>query len=325
MRDVFHWAFIGAGTLARQVAKEITATGRHKVVSVYTHNPEKCREFADAWHAHADASSEEAMLHPGVDGVYIVTPHTSHADYALQAISLGIPVLCEKPFSTDSQKTGEALQLARERHVYCAEAMWSWFSPIAQQMKAWYDAGEYGDIQKFCMTYHLKSIHYAPRVSDPMLAGGALLDIGIYPLTYAYRLMGYPDRIECQGNLQGGIDTGETILLSWKDGRRCEIDVSIMDFRGLEKLTLKGTKGSTKLWFYHSANHVSLHRRHGQTARLSASGGYVNEFDCVAREIRDGLTESLLVPHSATLDVMRIMDECRRQMGLVYPFESDPG
>jgi predicted dehydrogenase len=201
--------------------------------------------------------------------------------------------------------------------------MWTWFSTIANQVKAWVDEGEYGDIEKLHFTYHMKSINYAPRVSDPKLAGGALLDIGVYPLTYAYRLFGRPQRIECAGTLQGGIDTGEEIRLTWADGKTCTISTSLLDYKGLEKMVLTGSKGKTKLRFYHMANAVRLCRRHGRNEVLKAYGGMLNEFDLAAAEIREGLTESRFVPHQATLDVMELMDECRRQMGLVYPFEQE--
>ena len=201
--------------------------------------------------------------------------------------------------------------------------MWTWFSPIANQVKAWLDAGEYDDVEKLHFTYHMKSINYAPRVSDPKLAGGALLDIGVYPLTYVYRLFGKPQTIECKGILQGGIDTGEEICLTYPDSRIYTISTSLLDYKGLEKMALIGTKAKTKLRFYHMANSVKLCRKHGRNERLKAYGGMLNEFDLAASEIRQGLKESKLVPHQGTLDVMELMDECRRQMGLVYPFEKE--
>ena len=321
MSEPFRWAFIGAGTLAKQVAKEITASGRHEIAAVYTRNPEKCAAFAGQYGAHPAQSAQEAVTHPGVDGVYIVTPHTSHYEYTLEALGLGKPVLCEKPITTDAKKAEEMLRLSQDKGVYFAEAMWTWFSPIANQVKKWLDAGEYGEIKKCRMTYHLRSINYAPRVSDPNLAGGALLDVTIYPLTYLYRLFGMPEKIQCQGTLQGGIDTGEEIRLYYPGGQVYTISASILDYFGLEKMKLYGTKGKTKLSFYHFANSVTLWRKDGAKEQFSAYGGMLNEFDLVAEEIREGKTQSAFVPHQATLDVMRMMDECRKQMGLIYPFE----
>ena len=175
MNTAFGWAFIGAGTLGTKVAKEITKSGRHKVVSVYVRNPEKRAVFAAQYGALAAETPEQAITADGVDGVYIVTPHTSHFAYTKLALELGKPVLCEKPVTTDAKQSAELIRLSREKGVFFAEAMWTWFAPVARQIKTWYDAGEYGEITSFRMNYHLKSINYAPRVSDPNLAGGALL------------------------------------------------------------------------------------------------------------------------------------------------------
>lgn len=322
MSKQFGWAFIGAGTLGNKVAKEITASGRHKIVSVYVRNQEKRQEFAVKYNALSAFSPEEAMSAAGVDGVYIVTPHTSHYEYAKQALEMGIPVLCEKPVSTDANKIAELIRISQEKGVYFTEGMWTWFSPVANKVKEWFDAGEYGDLQKFHMTYHMKSINYAPRVSDPNLGGGALLDITIYPITYAIRLLGRPEKIQCNGTVQKGIDTDEEITLTFPGGKVCTISASILDMKGLEKLTLVGSKAKTSLRFYHSMNKVKINRFNGKNETFKGSGSMLNEFDIVSKEIREGLTESRFVPQQTTLDVMEIIDECRRQIGLVYPFET---
>ena len=147
MEQAFRWAFIGTGRLAGQVAKEITASGRHRITSVYTRRPERCAEFAAAYGAYAAASAEEAVSRPDVDGVYIVTPHTSHAEYSLLSMRLGRPVLCEKPVTTDARQAAEMIRLSEEKGIYFSEAMWTWFSPVANKVKEWLDAGEYGEIR----------------------------------------------------------------------------------------------------------------------------------------------------------------------------------
>ena len=109
--------------------------------------------------------------------------------------------------------------------------------------------------------------------------------------------------------------------MSFPNGLTCTASVSMCDFKGLEKIHLDGNKGRVRYYFFHNANRVKLVRKRGHSEVFKADGGYLNEFDVVAGEIRSGLTQSLLVPPSATIDVMEILDECRRQMKLVYPFE----
>ena len=321
MEQAFRWVFIGTGRLAGEVAKEITASGRHRIAAVYTRRPEKCREFAAQYGAYASETAEGAISCPEADGVYIVTPHTSHAEYALAALRAGKPVLCEKPITTDAAQAAEMIRTSREKGVYFSEAMWTWFSPVANQVKAWLDAGEYGEIRECRLNYRGQGIHYAPRVTDPALAGGALLDIGIYPITYIYRLFGKPEKVECKGVLRNGIDMGEDVRMIYPDGKVYTLSTSLEDDHETENLTLRGSKAETLLTNFHYANSVTLERAGGKKETFSGYGGMLNEFDLAAAEIRAGKTESAYVPHSATLDVMKIMDECRRQMGLVYPFE----
>ena len=322
MDKPFRWCFIGTGTLAEVVAKAILPSGRHVIQAVYSRRLEKAQAFATKHGGMAYATAAEAISAPEVDGVYVVTPHNSHYEYTKLALSLGKPVLCEKAFTTDAGQARELIALSREKQLYLAEAMWTWFGPVAGQVKKWLDAGEYGKVQKVTACYHMKSKNYAPRVSDPNLAGGALLDVGVYPITYLYRLFGKPVSISCKGVLAGGIDEKEEVSLTFPGGETFVASASIVDFKGLEHFSLVGEKAKTSLWFFHGAGKVKLKRKHGKNETFRGVGGYLNEFDCVAAEIREGLTESRLVPLTATLDVMEIMDECRRQMGLVYPFET---
>ena len=321
MNQPFRWCFIGTGKLAGIVAKDILPSGRHQIVSVYSRRLEKAQDFARAWGGRAFADAAEAISAPDVDGVYLVTPHNSHFSYASLALSLGKPVLCEKPLTVTAAEARELDRLARENQVYLAEAMWTWFSPVAWQVKHWLDAGEYGQLQRVVASYHMNSKTYAPRLLDPQLAGGALLDVGVYPITYLCRLFGKPVSVSCQGVLSGGVDLKEEVALTFPGGSTYTASISIDDFWGLERFALIGDKASTSLWFFHGASKAVLKRRGGPREVFRGQGGYLNEFDIAAQEIREGRTQSALVPLSSTLEVMEILDECRRQMGLVYPFE----
>ena len=319
--EPFRWCFIGAGRLANTVARRVIRTGRHEIATVYARRPEASGAFARRFGAVPCASAEQAMTWPGVDGVYVVTPHASHLEYARLALELGRPVLCEKPLTVNATQAEGLVTLSEERGVYLTEAMWTWFSPVAHKVKSWLDAGEYGEVERVSASYHMNIRRSNPRLVDPARAGGALLDIGIYPITYLYRLIGKPADVKCTGVVEGGVDLKEDVALTFADGATHTASVSMADFRGFERLAIKGSRAATDLWLFHAANRVTLRRKGGGREVFRADGGYVNEFDCVADEIRSGLIESPLVPHEATLDVMRIMDECRRQMGLTYPFE----
>ena len=318
----FNWCFIGCGKLANTVANQMKKHGGHKIVSCYTRNFDKCREFAKAFEAAAYNNANDAILADGVDAVYVVTPHNAHHRFTKLALELGKPVLCEKAFTVTSEETEELISLAKEKKLYLAEAMWTWFSPAANKVKEWVDTGEIGKILGADFTYHMMSVNYAPRNSDPRRAGGALLNITVYPIAYAYRLFGYPISIESTGKIVNGIDHGEEIKMTFKGGEVVNISASMVDTKGFEKMTIHGDNGAIKAPLYHASGIASLHRGLFRS-KLFLSGGklfnsYMDEFDKVADEIRRGLIESEVYPLKSTLDVMKIMDEIRGQIGLVY-------
>ena len=321
MNGAFKWCFIGTGRLANQVAAQITASGWHEIVSVHGHSLEKGEAFARQYGGVAYDDAAKAIAADGVQAVYIVTPHDSHGEFVRLAVSLGKSVLCEKPFTTDARIAEELLSLAQEKGVYVAEAMWTWFAPVANQVKRWLDAGAFGEVREAYASYCASCSRSSVRLFDPNRAGGALLDIGVYPLTYLYRLFGMPVRIACEGVVEDGVDMEEEVDLTFENGGTYRVAVSIRDGSAGEKLRIVGSEASLEIDKFHNASRAELVKRDGGVERFCGDGSFLNEFDRVAEEIRAGLRESAFVPHRATIDVMRIMDECRRQMNLVYPFE----
>lgn len=318
----FRWCFIGAGDLAKTVASQLNKSGRHQVVSVYTRNYDKGIAFAEKYGGKAYPTPEEAITAEGVDGVYIVTPHSSHYKYAKLSLELGKPVFCEKAFTVTAKETDELIALAKEKNIYLCEAMWTWFSESANKTKQWIDVGTIGRVQSADFSYHVRTIDRKGRHTDPKRAGGALLDITIYPITYAYRLWGTPAEIESVGVIKEGIDHSEKIIFTYPDFK-VNISASIADFKGLEKMSIKGEKGEIKAPFYHCANGVTYKKSLFHKETFKGKGPkfntYLDEFDAVAEDIRAGRTESDMVPLKATSDVMHILDKIREQIGLEYP------
>lgn len=316
---MFNWCFIGAGKLAGIVAKQIQETGRHKVVSVYTRNFEKCQKFCEEYGGKAYEKVEDAINDPEVDGVYIVTTHNAHFKFAKMALDAGKPVLCEKAFTVKASETDELIAYAKEKNLYLAEAMWTWFCPAANKVKEWVDSEKIGKINRVRFTQRTFGINYAPRIADAKRAGGALLDITVYPITYAYRLFGYPEKIESIGIIENGIDTSEEIIFTYDDFK-VQISTSLIDNDG-ELMTITGDKGTITSPYFHFKNKAILSNEKGEEA-FSGPGPedntYIDEFDTVALEINEGLKESRMVPLKATSDIMHIMDEIGEQIGLYY-------
>ena len=319
--EKFGWCFIGTGRLANQVAGQLLASGRHRIVSCYTRDFEKAESFAREYSCKAYESVEDAIKGPEVEGIYVVTPHNAHYRYVKKALELGKPVLCEKAFTVNAKEAEELIQIARERKIYLAEAMWTWFSASANTCKKWIDENKIGKIRSASFTYHMNSINYAPRVSDPKRAGGALLDITVYPITYAYRLWGIPKNIVSTGKIENGIDVSEEIEFDYGDFK-VGISASIIDTKGFEKMIIKGEEGTIRALLYHMMNGLTLSKGLFNREKYKGPGPkfntYLDEFDTAANEIREGLTESKMHTLNNTLDVMKIMDLIRGQIGLEY-------
>lgn len=319
--EKFKWCFIGTGKLAKTVADQLIKSGRHEILSCFSRSADQAEAFADRFGGVAYRSCEEAILHDGVEGVYIVTTHNAHFRYAKLALELGKPVLCEKAFTVSSAETDELIALAEKKGLYLCEAMWTWFSPTAHKVKEWVSEGKIGEIKSASFTYHMKTTGRGDRHEDRRRAGGALLDITVYPITYAYRLFGVPESIESVGVLKNGIDLCEDVVFHYP----CldvHISASIDDFRGFEKMKIVGEGGSISALLYHCKNGAVCKTGRFKKEHFRSDGplfnSYVDEFDAVAEDIRSGKTESELVPLKATRDVMRILDRIRAQIGLQY-------
>lgn len=316
--EKFRWAYIGNGNIAESTARSILK-GNHEIVSVYGRNTEKAREFAKKVGAVAFDNPEEAIGLDSVDGVYIATPHTSHIDYSILCLNMKKPVLCEKPVAVTAADAQRMIDAAKTNDIYFVEAMWTWFSDVALTVKDWVQSGKIGDIKRVEIHYAFPGIMKpkTSRVLMPETAGGALLDIGIYPITYCFNLFGYPDEIICSGELKNGIDIKENVILRYGD-MKCDLHMSLTELK--ESCVIEGTEGTIKLPLFHMASKATLKSKNGNKT-FRGKTDYLTEFTRCAEEIRAGKTESDYIPFQSTIDCLKIMDECRRQMGLKYPFE----
>lgn len=315
----FRWAYIGSGSIANSTARDITK-GNHVIAAVYSRNNEKAKAFASKYGAVPYNDFDSAVNRDDVDAVYIATPHTAHVDYAVRAMAFGKPVLCEKPVGVCVKDVDVLINAAQSHDIYFCEAMWTWFSDVALTVKKWVNSGEIGEVTDVVINYMFPGILMpkTSRLLTPETAGGALLDVGIYPITYCYNLFGYPEKIICTGKLKNGIDISETVLLDY--GKfKCTLNMSLCRLK--ENCIIKGSEGSVTLpSFFHMASKAILKNKNGKQI-FNGKTDYLTEFTRAAEEISQGKTESAFIPFSSTRDCMRIMDECRRQLGLVYPFE----
>lgn len=312
---MFGWAFLGCGSIAGQVADELILEEGQKLVSCWNRSKERAEKFAEKYGCRTYLTPEEAIRAEGVDAVYIAVTADKHLDYIRLCLEAGVPVLCEKPFTVNLKEAEEAFALAKEKGVYLCEAMWTWFNSPALTVKSWLE--KIGPVKKVTAKYCVP-ISGNPRLVDPVRLGGALVDIGVYPIRYAYELFGYPKAISCKGRVEDGVDHEEEITLTY-DGFTAELSVNMDEWKG-EEFCVEGEKGSIRVPFFHCAEEAFLSGEE-EVHFEDKSKKYGVELRRVSEEIAAGMKESALCPPEHTLDVMRILDECRRQMGLVYPSE----
>lgn len=319
MSKVFGWAFIGAGKIAQKVVQDLPEGQR--LVSVYSRTFERSKVLAEAYGATAYDTLRDAVLAPGVDAVYIGTPHTEHLEHASAVLKLHKPVLCEKPLCVNARQTESLLACARENGTYLAEAMWTRFNPVTRRVREWLQQGAIGKVGHMTASFGFrKPFDASDRLFDPKTAGGALLDVGIYPLAFAQMVFAdKPASIQCTSELlANGVDGSTAVTLRYEKGGIASL-FSAIQVDTPKEAVICGELGTIRVDdpFFH-ATRASLTTADGKEEISVPYAGYQYEFGTVADEIRRGCLESSFITHSESMELSSIMDECRRQIGLHY-------
>lgn len=319
----FGWLFVGAGDIAHTVATQLARGRTGMPVAVWNRSPRRAEEFAHRFGATPYTRLEDALADSRVEAAYVATVASAHAPLASTCIEAGIPVLVEKPFAANAREATEVFDLATSRGVYASEAMWTWHSALARQVRALVRAGTLGTIREVRGTYAFPIMQMTrkERLTSPALCGGALTDIGIYLVRYCLELFGRPVGVRAEGRLSHGVDLGERVTLSYP-GFEARLDVA-MDRLGGERLAIAGSKGTLRIPSFHEARRAALDLRPSGGAHTILRSGerllYDVELSHVAEDVRAGRLQSREVPRFSTLAQMDVLDECRRQLGVAYP------
>lgn len=312
----FGWAYLGCGGIANTTAKELVKADDQQIVAVWNRTYERAERFVKKYGGAVYRTAEEAINAPGVDGIYIALTADKHFEYMRLCIENHKPVLCEKPFTVNAKEAEEIMALAQKEGVYVSEAMWTWHNAPAQTVKSWLQSDRLGMVQEVTCSYSFPMLKFSknPRLTDPMRIGGALMDIGVYAVRYCYELFGVPREIQCAGRLDHGVDLGENVTFQY-DGFSAKLQISL-DRKGGEYVDIKGTKGHVRVPMFHMASRAIFEDAEKETFSDSADR-YAVQFRNVAREIQTGKTDSEIVPLCSSVECMKLLDECRRQMGLL--------
>jgi predicted dehydrogenase len=319
------WGILGTGGIARKFAEDLPKVPGAELAAVGSRSTATAEAFA-AKHgfARAHGSWAELAADDEVDVVYVATPHVAHYAAAMLCLEGGKAVLCEKPFTLDLPSSAALVAQAQARKLFLMEAMWMRCNPAIRAMKDLVDGGAVGELRTVHADFGLAG-PYPPehRLRNRALGGGALLDLGIYPINLAHLLLGAPSVVRTWGKLSPeGVDENTGLLLGYDSGAVAALTCSITG-ASRNAATVTGSTGRIELPpGFHRPQLLTVFRADAETEvlRFPVDGwGYHHEANEVQRCLRSGELESPLVPHQATLDVMALLDQIRADLGVSYP------
>lgn len=319
------WGIIGCGNIAKSFAKGLSEVDDAELIACASASTERAKSFAEEYPCHPCASYEELVRRNDIDVVYIATTHNFHYDNGRLCLENGKNVLCEKPTCVNAKQTRELVALAKAKDLFLMEAMWTRFMPAIRALLDELAAGVIGDIKLVQADFGISRDWPADgRMLNPNLAGGALLDLGIYPLTFAWLIKGAPSAVQSSWTkAETGVDESGCYLLSYADGAMAQL-FSGFRTRTPHQARIFGSKGRIVVDdFFHPRGYtVFLDEEEPRVVEADyPSTGYQFEAAEVGRCLALGLKGSALCPMDETITIMDIMDSIRQQWGLVYPGE----
>jgi len=327
------WGVLAPGGIASSMARAMQRSSQ-KIFAVGSRTQSHADEFAARFGVERSYGSYEQLVSdPEVDAVYIASPHSAHHEQALLAIAAGKHVLVEKAFTRNAAEAREVVAAARAARVACIEAMWPRFAPRFDIVRQIMDAGELGEIIAVDATHnqHIPSDR-VPRLHDPDRAGGALLDLGVYPVSFVSFALGKPRRVLAAGNLTPtGVDRTVAAVETGFAGHPAAVATitTTLAAQSAVSATVSGTEGRIELGgatSFYSPGAVRFVRLDGNAMEAPEVGAsnqdaLVYEACHLAQLVADGAGESPYMPLDETVSIMETMDEIRRQVGVSFPGE----
>lgn len=321
------WGILATGLIADLFTRDLVLAGR-QVTAVGSRQAETAERFARAHRiARAHASYQALCTDPDVDVVYVATPHPQHAAAARMALEAGKHVLVEKAFTLNAAEAHELVDLAASKGLVILEAMWTRFLPHMVRLREILAAGTIGEVRSLTADHRQKlPDDPAHRLNALELGGGALLDLGIYPISFAWDVLGRPDRIQALATFHAtGADRQVATVMHYPGGALATT-LSSSDSAGPNRAAVVGTHGRIELdrtWYCPTTMRVFDADNHLIDTFDGATSGRGMQFQAFEMErlIAEGRTEGTILPPSESAAIMETLDEIRRQIGLVYPQE----
>ena len=327
MEKKIHWGIAGLGNIAHKFADDLNLIPNATLTAVGSRNLQRAREFGKQYDVqYSYGSYGELFQSSEVDAVYIATPHTSHAELSMAAMQNGKHVLCEKPMATNSSDAKRMVQCAIDNNVFLMEGLWSRFNPSIESVKAHIDSGDIGEVAYIRADFGFYALERSEegRLLNPNLAGGSLLDIGIYPIFLAYLILGKPEKILSTSNFyKTGVEIQTSMIFSYSNAQA--VLYSGLNSKTEMKAEISGSEGNIYI-------NPRWHEPHGYSLEINGQiesfdlpvlgKGYTYEIEEVNKCILSGQLQSEKWSHQNSLDLLELMDEVRSQSNIVFPFEA---
>ena len=328
VKDKMRVGIIGTGWIAEKAAITLNGMDNCEALAVGSRSQEKAEAFASKWGiAKAHGSYRELIDDPDVDLVYVGTPHSHHFDVTKEALLAGKPCLVEKAFMANYRQAKEIVDLAHDRKVFLAEAIWTRYQPVVEMVRQLMKDGRIGEPRLLTATLGY-SMGEKPRIMRPDLCGGALLDLGVYALNFV-RMFFPADIVSMESQCvksDTGMDLTNAISMVLSDGMLCNLQSSaacVGDNIGV----IAGTEGNLIIDNINNPQQITVNgpdRTYIETIHVPKQiTGYEYQFVACRQALIDGLLEPREMPHAETLYVMQLMDGLRRKWGVRYPMDED--
>jgi len=318
---------MGPGGIARAFATDLQLLDGHSVAGVGSRTLSNAQEFVKTFGGTAYGSYEELVADPAIDAIYVATPHPAHKENVITALNAGKPVLCEKPFAVNTQEAQEMVDAAGANNVALMEAMWSRFLPHYAQVREIIASGILGKI----LTVHADhgqrlADQNIPRLIEPSLAGGALLDLGIYPVSFSHMILGNPTKITASGVLTDkGVDAQTSMIFDYANGAQAVLNTTMIEQTPCRAVVagVNGWLEIDRVFYNPTSMRVTLFDGTvTQYPHTYTGHGLREQAEEFKQLVLSGKQESDLLNWKDTVDIMKTLDIVRSQIGLTYPFEN---
>ena len=317
------WGILGTGGIAQEFAADVRSHTEMTISAVGSRSIENAKAFLSKDVSNVEAfGSYEELVASNVDAIYVATPHQVHAENTILALNAGKPVLCEKPFAINATEAREMASAAKNNNLLLMEAMWTRYLPHIQKVRElMHELGEIVNVQ----ADHGQSLMSIKRLTDPNYAGGALLDLGIYPVSFTYFVFGRPEKITAKSIIQNGVDLQTSAIFEYSGGRQAIIN-TVMNAKTPTTASINGSKARLELAtsFYRPTD-MRLIYHDGRVMEFKneyRGHGLREQAIYFEKMFISGKKDSELLPISETVSIMETLDEIRNQIGLKYPMEN---